>query len=70
MRTWIENNENDLLAKGTIEFVEGEVTAEKKPTFYVLATDEFGKEFRIFFESETVEEHKRFMKELEQVLRH
>lgn len=70
MKIWIENNSKDLLAQGTLDFVEGEVDKDKKPTFFVLATNEQGKEFRVFFKSESVEEHKRFLKDVELVLRH
>jgi len=70
MKIWIENNEKDLLAQGTVDFVEGEVDKDKQPTFFALATDDNGKEFRVFFKSETIEEHKQLIKDLEQVLRH
>lgn len=70
MNIWVENNEKDLLAKGEVDFLEGEISADNKPTFYVLATDDQGKEFRVFFKSESINEHKKFIKEIEQVLRH
>ena len=70
MKIKIENNDNDLLARGSVDFVEGEITKDNEVEFYILATDEFGKEFRVFIKSENIDEHKRFIKDLEQVLRH
>lgn len=70
MDIWIENNKQDLLVSGTLDFIEGEVNAQKEPVFYVLATDKKGDEFRIFFKSKHVSEHKEFIKHVEEVLRH
>jgi hypothetical protein len=70
MKVWIENNEKDLLALGSVDFVEGEVDKDKKPTFFILATDANGKEFKVFLKAESIQEHKHFIKDVEQVLRH